>query len=56
MTNEQYEETRFLLDEAITRWLKYNGLTDDEIVEQDYSALDDELHYILEHAKEQRGE
>lgn len=55
MSDEQYDETRYLLDKAVDKWLRYNGLTDDEIAELDYSDLDNELHYLLEFAQSKRG-
>lgn len=51
MTNEQYDETRYLLDEAIDKWLEYNGLTKEQIAELDYSTIDNELNYLLESVK-----
>lgn len=52
MTDEQYDEARYLLDEAIDKWLKYNGLTDEQIRGLDYSTIDNELHYLLESVQE----
>jgi len=51
MTDEQYDTARYMLDEAIDQWLKFNGLTSQQIGELDYSSIDDELNYLLERAR-----
>lgn len=55
MNDEQYEETRYLLDVAVDKWLAYSGLSEEEIAELDYSSLDDELYSLLEFAQSKRS-